>query len=129
MRLGRDAASACFYGLVFDPFTFEEDSLAAPEVDIGGPEIRDAFVVARMIIVADAVSDIQYEIAGQIMFPEQDTVIGGLTAARSSVLHRSAIRGQHCSPSLQKQIFECHPRHLQREWTGSCLNQKGLSRA
>ena len=33
-------------GLSFDPFPFQQDGLAAPEVDIGGREVIQALVVA-----------------------------------------------------------------------------------
>jgi hypothetical protein len=36
-----------------DPFTFEEDGLAAAEVDVGRGEIVEALVVAAVIIVVD----------------------------------------------------------------------------
>ena len=36
-------------GLSFDPFPFQQDDLAAPEVDIGGREVIQALVVARWL--------------------------------------------------------------------------------
>ena len=38
-------------GLSFDPFPFEQDGLAAPEVDIGGREVIQALVVAPVVVV------------------------------------------------------------------------------
>jgi hypothetical protein len=35
-----------FDGLSFDPFSFQEDSLAAPEVDVSRGEIGDALVIS-----------------------------------------------------------------------------------
>ena len=40
-------------GLSFDPFSFDEDGLAPPEVDIGRGEIAQALVVAGMVVVLD----------------------------------------------------------------------------
>ena len=44
-------------GLSFDPFPFDEDGLAAPEVDVGGCEVAEALVVAQVIVVGDEVAD------------------------------------------------------------------------
>ena len=55
-----------FDGLVFDPFTFEEDGLPTPEVDISRRKIGDAFVISQMIVVADEVSGLLSDITGQI---------------------------------------------------------------
>ena len=38
-------------GLSFDPFPFQQDGLAAPEVDIGGREVIQALVVAPVVVV------------------------------------------------------------------------------
>ena len=40
-------------GLSFGPFPFQQDSWAAPEVDIGGREVIQALVVAPMVVVLD----------------------------------------------------------------------------
>lgn len=34
-------------GQAFDPFAFEENGLAAPEVDVGRGEIVEAFMIVR----------------------------------------------------------------------------------
>jgi hypothetical protein len=41
-------------GLAFDPFSFEEDSLGLPEVDVSRSEIAEALVIASMVVVLDA---------------------------------------------------------------------------
>lgn len=38
-------------GVSFDPFTFEQDGLAASEVDVGWGEIVEAFVVSMALTV------------------------------------------------------------------------------
>ena len=38
-------------GLAFDPFAFEQNGLAAFEVDVGWGEIAEALVVAAMVVV------------------------------------------------------------------------------
>ena len=37
----------------FDPFSFQQDDLTAPEVDIGRRQVVDALVVAQVIVVGD----------------------------------------------------------------------------
>ena len=44
-----------FDGFAFDPFSFQQDGLAAPEVDVGRRQIVDALVVAQVIVVGDEV--------------------------------------------------------------------------
>ena len=41
--------ASSFDSVVFYPFTFVEDGLPASEVNIGGCQIGDAFMVAQMI--------------------------------------------------------------------------------
>ena len=58
-------------GLAFDPFTFEEDGLGPPEVDVSRSEIAEALVIAGMVVVLDEGRDLAFEIAGQVV------VLGG----------------------------------------------------
>ena len=56
---------SCRFGLVvqaalsdrvsFDPFAFEQDGLAAAEVDVGRGEIVEALVVSAIMVVDDEV--------------------------------------------------------------------------
>ena len=39
--------------LSFDPFPFDQYGLTAAEVDVGGRQIADAFVIAQVIVVSD----------------------------------------------------------------------------
>ena len=59
--------ASCFDGLVFDPFTFEEEGLAASKIKLGWGEIGDAFMAAQMIVVADEVSDLLFKVTRQII--------------------------------------------------------------
>ena len=61
-------------GLAFDPFSFQQDGLTAPEVDVGRGEIVDALVIAPVVVVRDECIDLSFEIAGQIIVLEQDAV-------------------------------------------------------
>jgi hypothetical protein len=49
-----------FDGLSFDPFTFQQDSLTAPEVDIGRRQIAQALVIALVIVVLDEGRDLVF---------------------------------------------------------------------
>ena len=68
-------------GLSFDPFPFDEDGLAASEVDIGRCEVAQALVVAQMIVVGDEGSDLGFEVTWQVVVFEQDAVLQGLMPA------------------------------------------------
>ena len=62
-------------GFVFDPFSFQQDGLTAPEVDFGWCQIVDALVVAHVIVVGDEGFDPDLEFAGQIIVLQQDAVL------------------------------------------------------
>ena len=68
-------------GLALDAFAFEQDGLAAPEIDIGGREVAQALVVAPVIIVADEGLDLRFEVAGQVIVLQQDAVFQRLVPA------------------------------------------------
>jgi hypothetical protein len=57
-------------GLAFDPFSFQQDGLTAPEVDVGRGEVVDALVIAPVVVVRDECIDLSFEIAGQIIVLE-----------------------------------------------------------
>lgn len=68
-------------GFAFDPFPFQHDDVAAPEVDIGGCEIADALVVSTVIVVIDEAGNLPLEIARQEVVFEQDAVLQRLVPA------------------------------------------------
>ena len=53
--------AALFYGFSFDPFAFEQNGLAASEVDVGGREIVEALVVSAMVVVLDEGRDLSFD--------------------------------------------------------------------
>ena len=65
--------AALFDGFAFDPFPFQHDDVAAPEVDVGGCEIAEALVVAAMVVVLDERRDLPFEITRQEVVFQQDT--------------------------------------------------------
>ena len=68
-------------GLSFDPFPFQQDGVAAPEVDSGGREVIQALVVAPVVVVLDEDAELGFEITGQIIVFQQDPVLEGLVPA------------------------------------------------
>src|SRR3982750_838524 len=73
--------AALFDGFAFDPFPFQHDDVAAPQVDVGGSEIADAFVVAAMVVVLDEGRDFPLEITRQEGVFQQDAVLQRLGPA------------------------------------------------
>jgi hypothetical protein len=50
---------------VFDPFSFQQDGLAAPQVDVSRYEVGDALCVSLVFIVGEEVRDPLFEMAGE----------------------------------------------------------------
>ncbi len=67
-----------FECLSFDPFSLQQDCLAASEVDVGRGEIVEALMVAPVIVVLYEGRDLRLEIAWQEVVFEQDAVLKGL---------------------------------------------------
>ena len=73
--------AALFDCVSFDPFTFEQDGLAAPEVDFGRSEIVEALVVSAMIIMLDEGGDLRLKVLLEIVVFQQDAVFQRLVSA------------------------------------------------
>ena len=73
--------SAGLDGLSLDPFSFQQDGVAAAEVDIGRGEVSDGLVVAVVIVVIDEGVDLGLEIAGEVVILEQGAVLERLMPA------------------------------------------------
>ena len=82
-----------FHGLSFDPFSLFQDGLAAPEVDIGRGEVLQALVVSSVVVMLDEGVDLLPEIAGQVVFFQQDAVLQGLVPSLDLALGLRVIRG------------------------------------
>ena len=74
-------------GLSFDPFTLDEDGLAASKVDVGWRQ-----VLAQVIVVGDEGADLGFEVAGQVVILEQDAVLERLMPALDLALGHRMIR-------------------------------------
>ena len=86
-----------FDGPSLDPFSLQQDGLAAPEVDVGWGEIVEALVVAPMIVVVDEGGDLGFEITRQEVVLQQDAVLQRLVPALDLALglripSRSSVR-------------------------------------
>ena len=44
--------------LSFDPFSFDQNGLAPPEVDVGGRQVGDALMIAPVVVVSDGRLDL-----------------------------------------------------------------------
>ena len=64
-----------------DPFSLQQDGLAAPEVDVGRRKIVEALMIAPMIIALDEGCDLGFEIARQEVVLQEDAVLQGLVPA------------------------------------------------
>ena len=65
----------------FDPFSFQQDGLSPPEVDVGGREVFQALVIALVIVVFDEPADASFKIARQVIVFQQDAVLQRLMPA------------------------------------------------
>lgn len=65
----------------FDPFTFDEDGLAASEVDVGRGEIVEALVVSAMIVMLDEGRDLGFEVFLEEVVFQENAVLQRLVPA------------------------------------------------
>lgn len=80
-RFGLVVQAALLDRVSFDPFAFEQDGLAASEVDVGRGEIVEALVVSTMIVVFDEGRDLGFEVLLEEVVFEQDAVLQRLVPA------------------------------------------------
>jgi hypothetical protein len=78
--------------LSFDPFPFDQNGLASPEVDVGGREVADALMISQVIVIGDEGLDLGFEIARQVIVLEQDTVLERLMPTLDLALGHRIIR-------------------------------------
>src|SRR4030095_218769 len=78
-------------GLSFDPFSFQKDGLAAPEVDVGRCQVGDALVVSQMVVVGDEVAYPGLELGRQIVVLEQDAILQRLMPSLDFALRHRMI--------------------------------------
>ena len=83
--------AAVLDGLSFDPFSFHEDCLATPEVEVGRRQVADALVVTQVIVVGDEGVDLGLEMARLVVVLEQDAVLQRLVPALDLALGHGVI--------------------------------------
>jgi hypothetical protein len=59
-------------GLSLNPFSFQEDGLAAPEVDVGRCQIADGLMATPVVVMIDEGIDLSLEIAGPMAVVAQN---------------------------------------------------------
>ena len=54
-------------GLSFDPFSFQQNGLPSPVIDIGRRQVSQAFVITAVIVVLDEGLDLGLEVTRQVV--------------------------------------------------------------
>jgi len=107
--------------LSFDPFSFNQNGLAAAEVDIAWRQIADALVIAQVIVVSDEGLDLGFEIARQVVVFELDTVLERLMPALDLALgHRMIRRAADVLHVLAVELFS----QVRRNVAGAVVGEK-----
>jgi len=72
--------------MVCRPFSFQQDGIAAAEVDVGGRQVADGLVVTLVVVMIDEGVNLSLEIAWQVIVLEQDAVLQRLMPALDPAL-------------------------------------------
>jgi len=67
--------------VAFDPFSFQQDCLTAPEVHVGRRQIAQALVIAPVILVIDKPADAGLKITRQVVVFQEDAILECLMPA------------------------------------------------
>ena len=94
--------AALFDGFAFDPFPFQRDDIAMPEVDVGGGEIAEALMVAAVVVVLDEGRNLSLKIAWQEVVFEENAVLQRLVLRRLPQRLRDRKRGTQRHRSLDR---------------------------
>jgi hypothetical protein len=79
-------------GLSLNPFSFPQNGLTAPEVNVGRRQVAQALVVAQMIVVRHKRRDLRLQIAGEEVVLQQDAVLECLVSALDLALGHGMVR-------------------------------------
>ena len=74
-RLAHMRQASFLHGVVLDASPSVDDRLISPEVDVGGRDVGEALVVAAVVVVIDERANFTFEITGQEVVFEQNTVL------------------------------------------------------
>ncbi len=80
-------------GLSCDPFSFQRDGLAPPEVDVDRGQIVQALMITVVVVVSDEGLDLGFEIARQIVVLQQDPVFQSLVPSLDLALGLRMVGG------------------------------------
>ena len=73
--------AAAFDGEFLDPFSPFYDGRGTAEVGVGRCDFADAFVIALVVVVLDEGPDLVFEVTGQVIVLQQNTVFQRLMPA------------------------------------------------
>ena len=84
--------AAVLNSLCFDLLSLCQYCRAAPEVDVGGGQIAEAFVIPAMVVMLDEGGDGRLKLTFQIVVFKQDAVLEGLVPALDLALRQGMVR-------------------------------------
>ena len=76
-----------------NPGALGEDGGTAAEVNVGGGQVVEAFVISVVIVVVGERVDLRFEVARQVVVFEQDAVLQGLVPALDLALGLRMVGG------------------------------------
>ena len=88
---------------VFDLSPSVDDGPVPAEVDVGGGEVAEAFVVAAVVVAFDEGANAGFEIAWQVVVLEQDAVLQGLVPTLDLALGLRMVR---CAADVSHPLVE-----------------------
>jgi hypothetical protein len=59
--------AALFDGVAFDPFSFQQNGVAAAEVDVGRCQVAETFVISVMVVVIDEGCDLCLKVLREVV--------------------------------------------------------------
>ena len=71
--------TSCAEGRFLDPPSAFDDGLITSEEDVGGREVSEALVIARVVVGVHEGLDLSFQIARQEVVLQQDPVLHGIT--------------------------------------------------
>ena len=64
-----------FDGFAFGPFSFQQDGVTAPKVDISRGEVAETFVISATIVMIDEGCDLCLKVLREVIVFQQDAVL------------------------------------------------------
>ena len=93
-------------GLCFDLLPFCHDCRAAPEVNVGGCQVAEAFVISPMVVMLDEGGNGRFKFTLHVIVFQQDAVLEGLVPALDLTLRlRMVGRASHVIYTVLLEVF------------------------